>query len=353
MTLNTLFDIPPLNTKLKSACQALIDNKTKPLGALGLLEPLALQLALILTRSENHKIELGIPQLVIFAGDHGIAAEGVSIAPSEVTGQMVANFSNGGAAINALCQTLGWQLSVVDCGILVKPELDLNVISQRLGTSTNAFHRKPAMERATLERGFDLANALINNMLEKGTNIFAFGEMGIGNTTSASAIFSAISLLSPKETVGKGTGVSDEIVMKKQSLIADALSLHHKQLDTPIGVLQHLGGYEIVQMVASMLTVAKAQKVIVVDGFIATAAALIATQLAPNAKDYMVFAHCSGEQGHQKMLEYLEVTPLLNLGLRLGEGTGAALALPLLQSAAAFYNDMASFTDANVTEVNG
>jgi nicotinate-nucleotide--dimethylbenzimidazole phosphoribosyltransferase len=352
MTFQAFFDIPPVSKTRSAQYQARIDNKTKPLGALGQLEPLALQLALILSSGEQDTITLSQPQMLVFAGDHGIAAEGVSIAPSEVTGQMVANFAHGGAAINVFCRTLGWALSVVDCGILVAPAADLNVHSQRLGATTEPFHIKPAMTRAQLEQGFAYANTLIENKLQSGANVFAFGEMGIGNTSAAAAIFSAISGLSPQQTVGKGTGVNDEIVLKKQQLIEQALALHSEHLNTPLDVLQRLGGFEIVQMVASMLYVAKAQKVIVVDGFIATAAALIAVKLAPSVKDYMVFAHCSGEQGHQKMLAYLDVQPLLNLGLRLGEGTGAALTLPLLQSAAAFFNDMASFSDANVTEVN-
>jgi nicotinate-nucleotide--dimethylbenzimidazole phosphoribosyltransferase len=353
MKFQAFFDIPPLNKTRAAQFQARIDNKTKPLGALGQLEPLALQLALILSADAQTKITLTHPQMLIFAGDHGIAAEGVSIAPSEVTGQMVANFAHGGAAINVFCRTLGWALSVVDCGILVAPAAELNVHSQRLGTTTEPFHLKPAMTREQLEQGFTYANALIEHKLSGSSNVFAFGEMGIGNTSAAAAIFSAISGLPPQQTVGKGTGVNDEIVLKKQQLIEQALALHSEHFDTPLDVLQRLGGFEIVQMVASMLCVARAQKVIIVDGFIATAAALIAVKLAPNAKEYMVFAHCSGEQGHQKMLAYLDVIPLLNLGLRLGEGTGAALMLPLLQSAAAFFNDMASFTDAKVTEVNG
>lgn len=352
MTFQAFFDISPVSKTRSAQYQARIDNKTKPLGALGQLEPLALQLALILSSGEQDTITLSQPQMLVFAGDHGIAAEGVSIAPSEVTGQMVANFAHGGAAVNVFCRTLGWALSVVDCGILVAPAADLNVYSQRLGTTTEPFHLKPAMTREQLEQGFIYAKTLIENKLQSGANVFAFGEMGIGNTSAAAAIFSAISGLSPLQTVGKGTGVNDEIVLKKQQLIEQALALHSEHLNTPLDVLQRLGGFEIVQMVASMLCVAKAQKVIVVDGFIATAAALIAVKLAPSVKDYMVFAHCSGEQGHQKMLAYLDVQPLLNLGLRLGEGTGAALTLPLLQSAAAFFNDMASFSDANVTEVN-
>lgn len=352
MTFQAFFDISPVSKTRSAQYQARIDNKTKPLGALGQLEPLALQLALILSSGEQDTITLSQPQMLVFAGDHGIAAEGVSIAPSEVTGQMVANFAHGGAAINVFCRTLGWALSVVDCGILVAPAADLNVHSQRLGNTTEPFHVKPAMTREQLEQGFAYANTLIESKLQSGANVFAFGEMGIGNTSAAAATFSAISGLSPHQTVGKGTGVNDEIVLKKQKLIEQALALHSEHLNTPLDVLQRLGGFEIVQMVASMLCVAKAQKVIVVDGFIATAAALIAVKLAPSVKDYMVFAHCSGEQGHQKMLAYLDVQPLLNLGLRLGEGTGAALTLPLLQSAAAFFNDMASFSDANVTEVN-
>ncbi len=347
------FKIKPVSTQFDEQIQAKIDGKTKPLGALGQLETTAKNLARIQATNADQVAPLAInkPSLIIFAGDHGIAAEGVSIAPSEVTGQMVANFATGGAAINAFCRQLGWQLNVVDAGILVEPAAELNVINQRLGSITQPLHQEPAMAVATVELGFAKAKQLIKQTKENGCNLVAFGEMGIGNTTSASAIMAAVMQLSAQQTVGKGTGVSDEVVLKKQQVVEKALKLHGDKLADPMQLLACLGGFEIVQITGAMLAAAAEGMHVIVDGFICTAAAMVAVQINPDVKDYMIFAHCSGEQGHQKMLEWLAVEPLLNLSLRLGEGTGAALALPLIQASVAFYNDMASFEQAAVTKV--
>lgn len=347
------YAITMINTQFDNKIQAKIDGKTKPLGALGQLETLAKQLACIQGMHTNHIDSLAItqPALIVFAGDHGIAAEGVSIAPSEVTGQMVANFATGGAAINVFCRQLGWQLSIVDAGILNEPPSHLSVINQRLGAITQPLHHMPAMSLSTVNQGFTMARSLIKQIKQKGSNLIAFGEMGIGNTTAASAIMAAIMRLSAQETVGKGTGVSNEVMLKKQQVVAQALALHSDALNDPLQLLACLGGFEIVQITGAMLAAAEQGMTIVVDGFICTAAAMVAVQINSAVKDYMIFAHCSGEQGHQKMLKWLGVEPLLNLGLRLGEGTGAALALPLIQAAVAFYNDMASFEQAAVTKV--
>lgn len=363
-----MFEIKPVTTLFDQLIQAKIDSKTKPLGALGQLEPLASQLAKI-QLSENSGDEqpdfqkplaINSPSLLVFAGDHGVASEGVSIAPSEVTGQMVANFATGGAAINVFCRQFGWQLKVIDAGILHAPDASLSVVDQRLGATTEPLHKAPAMSKAQLELGFAKAKSLIAELNTQGSNLVAFGEMGIGNTTSASAIMAAIMSLPASETVGKGTGVTDDVVIKKQQVIEQAFALHADSIsqvnnlsnsERALEILRCLGGFEIVQICASMLAAAEQGMTVVVDGFICTAAAMVALEINPELKSYLVFAHCSGEQGHQKMLAYLNVEPLLNLGLRLGEGTGGALALPLIQAAAAFYNDMASFAQADVTNV--
>lgn len=347
------FIIDTVSAQFDEKIKAKIDGKTKPIGALGQLETVAKNLARVqaMTTSQVDSINITCPHLIIFAGDHGVAAEGVSIAPSDVTGQMVANFAHGGAAINVFCSQLGWQLSVVDAGILNEPALELNVINQRLGHITQSLQKAPAMTLATVEQGFVLAGKLIKQTKSNGSNLVAFGEMGIGNTTAASAIMGAIMQLPVEETVGKGTGVSDEIVLKKQQVVKQALALHSDKLSDPMQILACLGGFEIVQITGAMLSAAQEKMHILVDGFICTAAAMVAIKINPAVKDYMIFAHCSGEQGHRKMLQWLNVEPLLNLGLRLGEGTGGALALPLVQAAAAFYNDMASFEQASVTNV--
>ena len=353
-----MFNIQAVNYEHSNKIQAIIDGKTKPLGALGDLELLAKQIANIqLTAaafdpSKNMacKLKINVPHLTVFAGDHGVASEGVSIAPSEVTSQMMANFSRGGAAINVFSQQLGWQLSIVDAGIL-QPISSTAVIEQRLGNITQAINQQEAMTQTQVDQGFVFAKKHITTLQKTGSNVVAFGEMGIGNTTIASAIMAAIMAIPASEAVGRGTGVSDEIVLKKQQVVEQALALHQDKLINAEAILRCLGGFEVVQITAAMLAAAENKMLIVVDGFICTAAAMLAIKYNAKVKDYMVFAHCSGEQGHEKMLQWLQVKPLLNLGLRLGEGTGAALALPLIQAAVAFYNDMASFVDAEVTDV--
>ena len=348
------FSIKQVGNEFDEKIQATIDGKTKPVGALGLLEDTARTIAGV-QYSSSLPVQLALninkPSLFIFAGDHGVAAQGVSIAPSEVTSQMVANFANGGAAINVFCQQLGWQLSVVDAGTLSPSSSYINVIDQRLGNITEPLNSSPAMSLTQVDLGFEKAARLIEQTAKSGCNLVAFGEMGIGNTTSASAIMAAVMGIPASECVGRGTGVSDEIVKRKQQVIEQALALHHGELTNAKSILACLGGFEIVQITAAMLAAAEQNMLVIVDGFICTAAAMLAVQINGNVKDYMIFAHCSGEQGHQKMLDYLNVKPLLNLGLRLGEGTGAALALPIIQAAAAFYNDMASFAQAEVTDV--
>ncbi len=354
-----MFDIQALSCENSAEIQAKIDGKTKPLGALGDLEQLAKKIAQIQLANNKansfelsqQKLSIKTPHLTVFAGDHGIASEGVSIAPSDVTSQMVANFAIGGAAINVFCRQFGWQLSVVDAGILHAPAASLPVINQRLGSITKPINQQAAMTEAQVEQGFEFAKQHITNISQTGCNVVAFGEMGIGNTTIASAIMAALMKVPASEVVGRGTGVSDDVVKKKQQVIEQALALHSESLVDAKAILRCLGGFELVQITAAMLAAAENNMVIIVDGFICTAAAMLAIELNANVKSYMVFAHCSGEQGHQKMLQWLDVKPLLNLGLRLGEGTGAALALPMLQAAVGFYNDMASFADAEVTDV--
>ena len=355
--MNVTFNIEPVSLEHDVLIQTTIDQKTKPVGSLGQLESLALQCARIqFSRSADkppteNTLVLTQPSMIVFAGDHGVASQGVSIAPSEVTAQMVANFAQGGAAINVFCQQLGWTFSIVDSGILQTPPPELGVLSHRLGAGTQAINLAPAMSLAQVEKGFGLANELIQEHVNNGCNVIAFGEMGIGNTTSAAAIMSALMKIPAEQSVGKGTGISSQTLIIKQQVVAQALALHEKSLSDPLDILACLGGFEIVSLTGAMLAAAEAKILIIVDGFICTAAAMLAIEINPHVKDYMVFAHCSGEQGHSKMLTWLSVEPLLHLGLRLGEGSGAALALPIVQTAAAFYNEMASFNQADVTDV--
>ena len=340
------YTIQPLDPSLLPDIQHNIDQKTKPPGSLGQLEELATQVALI---QEQEKLAIVDPTMLIFAGDHGIAEQGISIAPSEVTAQMVANFLAGGAAINCLCRTNNMAINVIDAGIKQElPDSD-QLIKQRLGNGTQDFSIEPAMSKSTAEKGIQLGSERVQTLAERGCNTVGFGEMGIGNTSSAAAILAAITGLSAEQCVGRGTGINDEQLQKKRRLIETALNLHKEQLASPVDILAALGGFEIAQIVGGMLAAAEKRMLILVDGFIVTAAALLAVKMQPTVRDYMVFCHHSVEPGHQKMLTELNAKPFLDLGLRLGEGTGAALALPLVRAACSFYNDMASFEDAGVT----
>ncbi|PHX04886.1 nicotinate-nucleotide--dimethylbenzimidazole phosphoribosyltransferase [Vibrio splendidus] len=352
-----------LDTQYSQYIQHRIDQKTKPLGALGLLEKVAHQLALIQSQGEEaavEHIELNKPSIIIFAGDHGIADEGVSIAPSAVTQQMVLNFLSGGAAINCFCAVNNIDITVVDTGILLPVESDSDMlISQRLGTRTNNFANEAAMSLETVERGIELGTELVSRTISNGTNIIMFGEMGIGNTSSASAILSALSNRSSDECVGLGTGINNEQLARKVAVVEQGvarckgLELKDVKELTDLKyikeVLAQVGGYEIVQMVGGFLGAYQNRTPILVDGFIVSVAAYVATLIEPNCRDYMIFAHRSEESGHKILLELLDAEPLLDLGLRLGEGTGAALAMPIIRAAAEFYNNMASFESAGVT----
>ena len=352
------FQISPVSKAQDPLIQQKIDLKTKPPGALGQLESLALQIARVQAtdlqqtdQPQNTVLKIVHPTMLVFAGDHGITAEGVSIAPSEVTRQMVQNFAHGGAAINVFCRQVGFRLEVIDCGILTPVEGVEGIIDQRLGAGTGAIHLEPAMALEPVDKGFAMARDLIERHHQAGCNLVAFGEMGIGNTSAAAAIMAAIMQLDVIDCVGRGTGINSETLERKLMLIELALLLHQSALTGPKSVLACLGGFEIVQMTGAMLAAAERKMLVVVDGFIATAAALVAVQIAPNVRDYLIFAHQSDEQGHQRMLEFLQAKPLLSLGLRLGEGTGAALALPLIQASVNFYNQMASFSDAGIEAV--
>ena len=346
------FQISPVSNAQDQMIQQKIDLKTKPLGALGLLESLALQIARVQGATlPQDTLKIAHPTLLVFAGDHGIAAQGVSIAPSEVTRQMVQNFAHGGAAINVFCRQVGFKLEVIDCGILTPVEDVEGIINQRLGAGTEAIHLAPAMALNTVDKGFAMARDLIERHHQAGCNLIAFGEMGIGNTSAAAAIMAAIMQLDVADCVGRGTGINAETLARKLALIEQALQLHQHALTGPKAVLACLGGFEIVQMTGAILAAAERKMLVVIDGFIATAAALVAVNIAPNVRDYLIFAHQSDEQGHLRMLDFLQAKPLLSLGLRLGEGTGAALALPLIQAAVNFYNQMASFSDAGIEAV--
>jgi nicotinate-nucleotide--dimethylbenzimidazole phosphoribosyltransferase len=340
-----------LDQQYQVEIQIRIDQKTKPLGALGVIESLAMQLALIQSQGKpmaSRIIEISKPTVVVFAGDHGIADEGISIAPSAVTQQMVINFLNGGAGVNCFCRANDVEMFVVDAGILLPVEMDApNFVKQRLGDRTNNFSERAAMSPEQVSQGIKWGRNFVTSLIDKGSNLVMFGEMGIANTSSAAAILAALTDYDVEACVGFGTGINPEQYDKKVMLVAKGVARCKGK--SPIDVLAEVGGFEIAQIVGGFLAAAEKGVVVLVDGFIVSAAAYIASLIEPSCREYMIFAHQSEESGHQLLLKELKAKPLLQLGLRLGEGTGAVLAVPLIRSAAEFYNTMASFEEAGVT----
>jgi len=349
MTLLPSFDIPDIaDAALKQRLQHKLDHKTKPLGALGDLEALALHIGLILG-SDAPCLEQ--PQLVVFAGDHGLAAHGVSAYPSDVTWQMVENFLSGGAAVSVLAAQHRLALTVVDCGVRHDFAPRERLVIRKIAHGTSDSLIGPAMSLGqcadAIANGRDVARALPGNAL-------LLGEMGIGNTSAASLLLARLTEHDLAECVGAGTGLDAAGVARKLGVLQQVLA-RHAGATTPLQALAALGGFEMATMVGAVLQAAAERRVIVVDGFIASAAVLVAQRLAPTVRQRCVFAHCSGERGHALMLRHLgpnaaqPAKPLLSLGLRLGEGSGAALAWPLLESACALLRDMASFESAGVS----
>jgi nicotinate-nucleotide--dimethylbenzimidazole phosphoribosyltransferase len=342
------FNIQVTDKTRQDAIQRKIDFKTKPLGALGQLEDVALQLCLI-----QHTLtpSLKSPHLVVFAADHGIAEAGVSQYPAEVTRQMVLNFANGGAAINVFCRQNGLTLKVVDAGVKGGSFDNPLVENYRIDNGTANFLLQPAMTSEQLEQCFKNGKNIVEH-IKKTTdcNVIGFGEMGIGNTSSAAVLMHKFTKLPLSKCVGRGTGLDNDRVKQKIAILKQAVD-NQRVENAPLPILTTFGGFEIATMTAAMLTAAENGMTILVDGFIATSAFLAAHALDKTVKDYALFCHLSDEAGHQRMLNFLEVKPLLRMGMRLGEGTGAALAYPIVQAAALFMNEMASFETAGVTNV--
>lgn len=323
-----------------------IDTKTKPVGSLGMLETLAYQIGMI---QQTVRPVIRRPSIIVFAGDHGIAAQGVSPFPQAVTAQMVMNFLAGGAAINALSRAGRVELEVVDAGVANDIDHPGNLVSRAVARGTRDFSVEPAMTREQLAQALNAGAERVDYQAAMGTNTIGFGEMGIANTSSAACLMSRLLDLPIDACVGRGTGLDDAGLVHKRAVLAAAL-VHHPVSSDPLTTLATFGGFEIAMMTGAYLAAAHARMTIVVDGFIATAALLVASKIDAHVLDYCVFAHTSGEHGHQLMLDRLAAKPLLALGLRLGEGTGAALAMPIVRAAAGFLNEMASFESAGVSD---
>jgi nicotinate-nucleotide--dimethylbenzimidazole phosphoribosyltransferase len=344
------WNITAPDATLAAAIAQKIDTKTKPLGSLGQLETLARQIALV---QQTLTPELRQPHVLVFAADHGIAQAGVSQYPPEVTHQMVRNFASGGAAINVFCRQNGLGLTIVDAGVRGS-FADLPAVrDEKLAEGTRNFLHEPAMSpdqcADALQRGARLADELH----AAGCNVLGLGEMGIGNTSSAAVLMHLLTGRPLAECVGRGTGLDAAGLTRKLTTLAQAVAAHPHVGTDPLAVLATFGGFEIAQLCGAMLRAAELRMLLLIDGFIASASLLVAARLAPEVLAYCVFCHESDEQGHRLLLAELDGQPLLRLGLRLGEGTGCALAYPLVQAAVSFLNEMASFASAGVSDDSG
>jgi nicotinate-nucleotide--dimethylbenzimidazole phosphoribosyltransferase len=344
--MNVLEQIHPVSHAWIEAAEKHQLDLTKPPGSLGRLEGIANRCAAIrenLTPTANH------PRIVLFAADHGVCAEGVSPYPQAVTAQMVLNFLRGGAAINALARTAHIDLKVVDMGVAAELPPSEELISRRAGPGTRNFCQDPAMTGSEMQSALDTGIGLAFQAADDGCDVLGFGEMGIGNTTSASAITAALTARPVEELVGRGTGADDDCLARKRSAIHRALILHADQLGSPLGILRSVGGFEIAAMCGFCLGAAARRIPILIDGFIATSAAAIAVRLAPGCAGYLFASHKSSEPGHALLLELIGQEPILDLKMRLGEGTGVALAIPIVQAAVAAFTQMATFSSAGVS----
>lgn len=341
------FSIPPIDPGLKQALANKINLKTKPIGALGQLEQIALQTGLI---QDTLSPQLHHPVMMVFAADHGISIENVSPYPQSVTQQMVLNFLSGGAAINVFCHLHGLSLTIIDAGVNADFDPHPQLINAKVAKGTANFLIEPAMTTEQCHLAIERGKQLVMKQIHQGSNVIGFGEMGIANTSSASALMASITGLPLTECTGNGTGLNESGLLHKVNVLTDALQRHVDVRGKALPSLIRMGGFEIAMMMGGMLEAAEKRCLIIVDGFITTVALLIAQQLYPAILDYCIFSHTSQEKGHSKLLSILQADPLLALNLRLGEGTGAALAYPLIESAVAFLNQMASFEEANVSQ---
>ena len=339
---------PPSESWRQRAFQRL-DTLTKPHGSLGRLEALAAQLVAI--RQQELSIPIG-KAVYIFAADHGVTAEGVSAYPSAVTYQMVLNFLAGGAAVNVLARLHKADLHVVDVGVDAEFDGCAGLLHHKVARGTRNMRREPAMSDAELSAALAVGGQLAAHSAAAGHAILAVGEMGIGNTTSASAITCALAGCSPALATGRGTGIDAVAHARKIATVEAVLKQHGSDLELPLDILRCVGGLEIAAMTGMMLAAPRHRLAIVADGFISTAAAALAVAIEPRVRGYLVAGHRSEEPGHQLLLEYLQLTPILTLEMRLGEGSGAVMAMPILESAVALYSQMATFASAGVSEAS-
>ena len=340
------FHISRPNEAIRPALIDKINNLTKPKGSLGTLESLALQIGLIqqtLTPTLQH------PQNIIFAADHGIVEEGVSLSPKEITWQQISNFLHGGAGVNFLCRQHGFTLKIVDAGVDYDLPYEKGIINMKVRKGTRSYLHEAAMTEEEMELCLERGAEVVRRCHEEGSNILSFGEMGIGNTSSSSMWMTCFTDIPLKECVGAGSGLDNAGIRHKYEILKQALD-NYRGDGSPRDIIRHFGGLEMVMAIGAMLQAAELKMIILVDGFIMTNCILAAVKLHPEFLDYAIFVHCGDESGHKLLLEKLNANPLLHLGLRLGEGTGAICAYPIVVSAVRMINEMDNFAHAAITK---
>lgn len=343
------FQICHLDEALRPKVQDRIDNLNKPKGSLGRLESLALQICLIqqtLTPSLHHPCHL------LLGGDHGIEREGVSVSPREVTWQQMINFSKGGGGVNMFCRQHGFSLRLVDVGVDYDLSAVPGIIDRKIARGTENFLYGPAMTVAQFDQAIETGAALAEDCAAEGCRILSIGEMGIANTSPSSLWMSLLCRLPLADCIGAGAGLDTAGIRHKQEVLARSLARFQTLCpeNDPVDIIRYFGGFEMVTAIGAMLRASELRLAVLVDGFIMTACALASCRLYPASRDYMIFGHCGDESGHRKMLEAMQAEPLLRLGLRLGEGTGALCAFPLVDSAVRMINEMNDFQHANITK---
>jgi len=343
---DTIKRIAPLDREAMAGARARQDQLTKPQGSLGRLEELSVQLAGIQGKPLPQIKEKAI---ITMAGDHGVTAEGVSLYPAEVTAQMVYNFLGGGAGVNVIARQVGARVVVVDMGVAAKLEADARLLSAKVARGTQNMARGPAMTPEQAETAVETGIKIVTAESAKGLDIVGTGDMGIGNTTPSAAICAVMTGRPAAEVTGRGTGIAGKQLEHKIAVINKALAVNRPDPEQPLDVLAKVGGFEIGGLAGVMLGAAAARIPVVIDGFISGAAALIAVGLSPQLKDYLIPAHVSAEAGHRLLLQHLGLPPLLDMGMRLGEGTGAALGIFLCETAVRVLAEMSTFAEAGVS----
>ncbi len=342
------FNIEHTDKSMVDAIQLKIDHLNKPKGSLGRLEELALQISLIqqtLTPSLNHPCHL------LLGGDHGIECEGVSVSPREVTWQQMINFTHGGGGVNMFCRQHGFKLRIVDVGVDYDLSGIAGIIDRKIARGTRNFLQGPAMTEEEFDQAIQTGCDLVDDCLSEGCQVLCVGEMGIANTSPSSIWMSLFGNIPLDECIGAGAGLDAPGILHKREILSQTLSRYLDTMDnTTENAIRYFGGFEMVTAIGAMLRGAEKGLVVLVDGFIMTACAIAAIQLYPAAQDYMIFAHCGDESGHKRMLDIVNAKPILNLGLRLGEGTGALCAFPIIDSAVRMINEMNNFDTAHITK---